>query len=169
MPDLQVIAPTTLPPGEQGKHYELIKQAIPSCLVISSPERRQALKQTPANIPSWYDTTSQAQKDQLNTLLESRCHALNELEKSLSKVQALEAFAQPLLEAALKAAGHALDVNQTWLRLYVPVEDAFGRKTGGVNRSAHSGCARNGGVYSRPPPLPPARRWGSRNRLCAFR
>lgn len=138
MPDLQVIAPTTLPPGEQGKHYELIKQAIPSCLVISSPERRQALKQTPANIPSWYDTTSQAQKDQLNTLLESRCHALNELEKSLSKVQALEAFAQPLLEAALKAAGHALDVNQTWLRLYVPVEDAFGRKTGGVRGKTFS-------------------------------
>lgn len=131
MPDLQIIAPTTLPPGEQGKHYELIKQAIPSCLVSSSPERRQALKQTPASIPDWYDTTSQAQKDQLKTLLESRCHSLNELEKSLSKVQALEAFAQPLLEAALKAAGHALDVNQTWLRLYVPVEEAFGRKTGG--------------------------------------
>ncbi|NVZ56469.1 hypothetical protein HX797_09335 [Pseudomonas edaphica] len=131
MLELQVIASSTLPPGEQGQHYELIKQAIPSCLVSSSPERRQALKQTPANIPSWYDATSQSQKDQLKTLLESRCHSLNELEKSLSKVQALEAFAQPLLEAALKAAGYALDVNQTWLRLYVPVEDAFGKKTGG--------------------------------------
>ena len=131
MLELQVIAPSTLPPGEQGQHYELIKQAIPSCLVSSSPERRQALKQTPANIPTWYDATSQSQKDQLKTLLESRCHSLNELEKSLSKVQALEAFAQPLLEAALKAAGYALDVNQTWLRLYVPVEDAFGKKTGG--------------------------------------
>lgn len=138
MPDLQAIAPSTLPPGEQGKHYALIKQAIPSCLVSSSPERRTALKQTPAIIPEWYSATSQAQKDQLNTLLESRCHSLNELEKSLSKVQALEAFAQPLLEAALKAAGHALDVNQTWLRLYVPVEDAFGRKTGGVRGKTFS-------------------------------
>ena len=46
MLELQVIAPSTLPPGEQGQHYELIKQAIPSCLVSSSPERRQALKQT---------------------------------------------------------------------------------------------------------------------------
>lgn len=138
MLELQVIAPTTLPPGEQGKHYALIKQAIPSCLVSSSPERRQALKQTPANIPSWYDTTSQAQKAQLKTLLESRCHSLHELEKSLSKIQALEAFAQPLLEAALKAAGHVLDVNQTWLRVYVPVEDAFGKKTGGFRAKTFS-------------------------------
>lgn len=131
MPDLQAIAPSTLPSGEQGKHYALIKQAIPSCLVSSSPERRTALKQTPANIPDWYDTTSEMQKDQLKTLLESRCHSLNQLEKSLCNVQTLEAFTQPLLEAALKAAGHALDVKQTWLRLYVPVEDAFGKKTGG--------------------------------------
>lgn len=131
MPELQTSAPSTLPPGEQGQHYALLKQAIPSCLVSSSPERRQALKQTLATIPSWYDATSQPQKNQLKTLLESRCHSLNELEKSLRKVQALEAFAQPILEAALKAAGHVLDVKQTWLRLYVPVEDAFGKKTGG--------------------------------------
>src|SRR5690606_12566250 len=52
-------------------------------------------------------------------------------EKSFGIIQALDAFSQPLLVAALKAAGHELDVNQTYLRLYIPAEDAFGVRTGG--------------------------------------
>lgn len=131
MPDPQISAPPAPLPGEQGQHYALIKQAIPSCLVNSSPERRKALQHTAVHIPTWYDTSSQAQKDQLKTLLEARCESMIELEKSFGKVQSVEGFAQPLLTAALKAAGHELDIHHTWLRLYVPVEDAFGVKTGG--------------------------------------
>lgn len=131
MPELQVSAPSTPLRGEQGKHYERIQQAIPTCLVNSSSERRKALKGTPPHIPSWFDTVSQAQKDSLYALLERRCNAQNELEKFLGTIQTAQAFSQPLLEARLKASGHILDVNQTWLRLYVPAEDAFGKKTGG--------------------------------------
>lgn len=130
MPD-PVIAPSAPLSAEQGPHYALIKQAIPSCLVNSSPERRNALKHTAVQIPTWYDTAPQAQKDQLKTLLQARCQSMNELEKSFSKVQSVETFAQPLLTAALKAAGHDLDIHHTWLRLYVPVQDAFGVRTGG--------------------------------------
>src|SRR5690606_4952761 len=101
---------TPLPlPGEQGQHYELIKQAIPSWMVNSSPERRQALKQTPVQIPAWYDAASQVQKDQLKTLFDARGQSQIELEKSFGIIQALDAFSQPLLVAALKAAGHELD------------------------------------------------------------
>ncbi|WP_213153595.1 dermonecrotic toxin domain-containing protein [Pseudomonas carnis] len=131
MPDFQVTDPATPLPGEQGQHYELIKQAIPTCLVNSSPSRRKALKDTPPAIPRWYDAASQAHKDQLKVLLDARCDSLNELEKTFSHIRSEQAFAQPLLEAKLKAIGHELDVNQTWLRLYVPVEDAFGVKTSG--------------------------------------
>lgn len=131
MPDFQVTDPATPPPGEQGQHYELIKQAIPTCQVNSSPSRRKALKDTPPAIPRWYDAASQARKDQLNVLLDARCDSLNELEKTFSHIRSEQAFAQPLLEAKLKAIGHELDVNQTWLRLYVPAEDAFGVKTAG--------------------------------------
>lgn len=131
MPDSQVSDPVTPLPGEQGQHYALIRQAIPACLVNSSPSRRKALKDTPPAIPRWYDAASQARKDQLKVLLDARCHSLNELEKTFSQISSEEAFAQPLLEAKLKAIGHELDVNQTWLRLYVPVEDAFGVKTRG--------------------------------------
>lgn len=131
MPDFQVTDPATPLPGEQGQHYELIKQAIPTCLVNSSPSRRKALKDTPPAIPRWYDAASQARRDQLKVLLDARCDSLNELEKTFSHIRSEQAFAQPLLEAKLKAIGHELDVNQTWLRLYVPVEDAFGVKTAG--------------------------------------
>ena len=65
MPDFQVTDPATPLPGEQGQHYELIKQAIPTRLVNSSPSRRKALKDTPPAIPRWYDAASQARKDQL--------------------------------------------------------------------------------------------------------
>ncbi|MGY2178247.1 dermonecrotic toxin domain-containing protein [Pseudomonas azotoformans] len=125
---------STLPPalpGEQGQHYAFIRQAIPACLVQSSAKRRQALKQAAPQVPGWYDKASQAHKDQLNTLLQARCESLNLLEKTLQKIQSVNAFAQPLLEAALKDNGHDLDVNLTWLRLYSPTEDAFGVRTGG--------------------------------------
>lgn len=127
------VTPTLPPalPGEQGQHYAFIKQAIPACLVESSAERRQALKQTSPQIPAWYDATPQARKDELKALMQARCESLNRLEKTLGKAQSLQAFAQPLLEAALKTAGHELDVNLTWQRLYSPVEDVFGlRKIG---------------------------------------
>ncbi|MGF6096283.1 dermonecrotic toxin domain-containing protein [Pseudomonas sp. 18175] len=131
----------TLPPalpGEQGQHYSFIRQVIPDCLVQSSPARRLALKQTAPQVPAWYDAASQASKDQLNTLLQARCESLNRLERTLGKTQALDAFAQPLLVAALKAQGFELDVNLTWLRLYSPAEDAFGVRTGGFKVRTYS-------------------------------
>jgi hypothetical protein len=125
-------------PIDQGQHYTLIKQAIAPCLVRASPERRQALKETAPQIPDWYAAAAQHQKDQLKTLMDARCDALNQLEKSMGKLQSVTAFAQPLLEAALKKAGFELDVHQTWLRLYSPVEDAFGRPTGGFKSKSFS-------------------------------
>ena len=122
--------PTPLP-GEQGQHYAFIRQSIAPCLVQSSPERRNALKHTPPQIPSWYAAAGEAQKQQLKTLLEARCESLNALEKSLDKLQSTQSFCQPLLEAALARAGHPLDVNRTWVRLYSAAEDAFGVSTGG--------------------------------------
>ncbi|KTB67868.1 hypothetical protein AO066_27670 [Pseudomonas fluorescens] len=132
-------APTSPPaPIEQGQHYALIKQAIAPCLSQASPSRRLALKQTPAQIPDWYAGAAQPRKDQIKALLDARCSSLNELEKSLAKLQSVTAFAQPLLEAALKQAGFELDVNQTWLRLYYPVEDAFGVATGSFRTKTFS-------------------------------
>ncbi|WP_226455638.1 dermonecrotic toxin domain-containing protein [Pseudomonas sp. AF03-9] len=121
----------TLRPGEQGRHYAFIRQAVSSCLVQSSPERRQALKHTSPQVPAWYAASSESQQAQLKALLDARCESLNALEKTLGKLQSVQTFGQPLLEAALKDAGFPLDVNRTWLRLYSPAEDAFGVATAG--------------------------------------
>lgn len=132
MPSTSVVpaAHSTLP-VDQGQHYRFIRQAIPACLVESSSERRQALKHTSPQVFAWYDAASQVQKDLLKKRLDARCESLNRLEKILGRIQTVTAFAQPLLAQALKDAGHELDVNRTWLRLYSPAEDAFGVSTGG--------------------------------------
>ena len=124
--------------GEQGRHYPFIKQTIAACMIQTSPERRRALQHTPVQIPAWYAAASSAQKDQLKALMDARCESLNALESSLGKIQTVNAFCQPLLETALKDAGHALGVNRTWLRLYSPVDDAFGVRTGGFKSKTYS-------------------------------
>lgn len=124
-------SPRTPLRGEQGRHYAFIQQTIAPCLVQSSSVRRHALKHTPAKLPSWYAAATDVQKNRLKALLDARCESLNALEETLDKLQSVQTFCQPLLEAALKKAGYPLDVNLTWLRLYSPVKDGFGVTTGG--------------------------------------
>lgn len=61
----------------------------------------------------------------MKTLTEASCHAQNQFDLSNRGIQDITGFAKPLLVAALKAAGHELDVDNTWLRLYYPVEYTF--------------------------------------------
>ncbi|SEM88360.1 C-terminal novel E3 ligase, LRR-interacting [Pseudomonas sp. ok272] len=117
--------------GAQGQHYEFIKNAVPECLIKASPQRRLALKQTRPHIPDWYAALNDAQREVLNSDLDTQCHSQNALDTLMRKVQDVEAFAGPLLTAALAEAGHVLDVDQVHLRLYVPVDDSFGRRTSG--------------------------------------
>ena len=128
MTDLSPIPATA---GEQGQHYELLKRAVPACLVNAAPQRRAALRQTRPVIPNWYGALSASDRDVLNRDLDAKCHSQNELDKSMLKIQEINDFAAPLLTAALVAAGHALDVEHVFLRLYIPIEDSFGRKTDG--------------------------------------
>lgn len=128
MTDLSPIPATA---GEQGQHYELLKRAVPACLVNAAPQRRAALRQTRPAIPNWYGALSASDRDVLNRDLDAKCHSQNELDKSMLKIQEINDFAAPLLKAALVAAGHALDVEHVFLRLYIPIEDSFGRKTDG--------------------------------------
>ncbi|WP_460131817.1 dermonecrotic toxin domain-containing protein [Pseudomonas sp. S1_E04] len=126
-----VVAPDFPMSGEQGRHYEFIKNAIPACLTSAAPQRRMALQQTPSTIPDWYAAATAEQREQLNRSLDARCDSQNKLDQLMANVQEVNAFAHPLLTEALKAAGHALDVDRVCLRLYVPVDDSFGRRTSG--------------------------------------
>ena len=120
-----------LPPGDQGRHFTIITRFIPNVLIRASEQNRGALRQLKPEIPAWYSSATQAQKDTLKTFVDASWNSLNQWEAQMAKIQTVVAFTKPLLEAALKRAGHELDVEQTCLRLYVPVEDAFGRRTGG--------------------------------------
>jgi hypothetical protein len=115
-------ASASLLPGGEGRHYAQIKAAIPESLISASPALRAAITQAKPEIPAWYAATTPAQKAALQNLLEASIKSHTALEQATGKVQEVNAFARPLLEAALKAAGFELDVNQVHLRLYVPVE-----------------------------------------------
>jgi len=129
---------TLLPPGDQGRHFTIITSFIPNVLIRASEQNRGALRQLKPEIPAWYSSATQAQKDTLKTFVDASWNSLNQWEAQMAKIQTVVEFAQPLLETALKHAGHELDVEQTCLRLYVPVEDAFGRRTGGFKSKTFS-------------------------------
>ncbi|WP_421552429.1 NEL-type E3 ubiquitin ligase domain-containing protein [Pseudomonas yamanorum] len=118
-------------PGSEGRHFAQIKGAIPQSLISASPALRAAIRQAKPEIPAWYAAATPAQRAQLKSLLEASFKSRTAWEHVMGNVQEVNAFAQPLLEAALKAAGFALDVNQVHLRLYVPVEAALGLVTTG--------------------------------------
>lgn len=130
-------APRALPPGltpvTEARHYGFLKASIPQYLVEAKPEHRAALKSTELSKSGWYGALTPASKGQLKPLLEARFTSQNRLDQHLSKVLPLEAFAQPLLDAALKAAGFPLPVKDVYLRLYTAVVDAFGVATGGYS------------------------------------
>lgn len=125
--------PDSALPVTHGRHYDLIKKAIPQHLIDAVPASRAALKQIKPRIHDWYITATAQQKNALKTLLQARVIAQGRLDKTLSRLQPLNDFAQPLLAQALKTAGFTLPVDDVFLRLYRPTVDAFGLKTGGFS------------------------------------
>ena len=120
----------SIQPARRGRHDAFLERSLPRWLVDTSVERKIELKNTQPHIPEWYATATDTQKKQLKTLLEIRFTSQNRLDNHLRALQAAQTFAQPLLEAALNAAGFTLPVNEVYLRLYTPTVDAFGVKSG---------------------------------------
>lgn len=119
--------------NEKGIHFDLIKNTIPECLIRASPQRRKVLKDTKPTLPQWYEKSSAGQQAVLKRLMEADCHAQNEWDKTIEAVQNITTYAKPLLTAALAEAGVDLDVENTWVRLYYPVEFKFFGLPVGVN------------------------------------
>jgi hypothetical protein len=126
----QVSAPVLTVAADQTPHYELIKTVFPPALVNATPALRQTLRGTKPVIPPWYEAATQEQKDQLKTCVDASLKSHTELEQAMSNLQDIDTFGEPLLVAALKAAGYELDVHTTCLRLYVPDTETFGVRTG---------------------------------------
>lgn len=111
---------------EKSIHHEFIRNAIPPWLADASPQRVSALKTVRLNLPDWHRTASASQHRHLKEAIKSHWVAQNSLDKTLSNLQDVYAFAEPLLKKALKDRfGVEDDVKQTWLRLYAPVKTSW--------------------------------------------
>lgn len=98
-------------------HYQLLTSALPSWLGNAGADKRQALATTaPQPLPG-----SAEQRAALARLTGAHWEAQNRVDQALQQVQDAKAFASPLLTQALQADyGLDLDVEATYLRLYIP-------------------------------------------------
>lgn len=118
-------------PIQYGRHYDIIKRAIPEYLIDASTEERAALRQRSALIPERYLRASPAQRRSLKPLLQAVGLTFRQLEKSLDDLPSLEAFAQSLLDAALNDASRWMPMDQVFVQLTILTENILGSGASG--------------------------------------
>jgi hypothetical protein len=112
--------------ADKSVHYELIEKAIPSWLQNTSPARVAALKEVTLKLPHWHTSASDDDHQALKDQMQLAWTAQNHIDQALNNLQDVYAFAKPLLQQALKDRyGVEDDVEDTWLRLYAPVNSAW--------------------------------------------
>lgn len=118
----------TSPPS---RHLNTILSKVPPWLTNAAPDLHRALRQAGANRLSWYEQARQSMPDVTEALRQD--HVLHlayqqELSEALKELPSLEAFAEPLLVAAIKERfGLEVDVRKTWLfhARRIQVDDSF--------------------------------------------
>ena len=109
-------------PQHPDEHYQPLKNAIPEWLGNTSASRRQALKNSTAQMPETLRLAATEQHAMLKDLTATSITAHSQVDKSLEHLQDAAAFAEPLLKAELKKCFDLdLDVRGTFVRLYIPV------------------------------------------------
>jgi hypothetical protein len=122
----QTSNPLANDPADQSIHFDLVRQAIPSWLSEASPARINALKTARASIPDWQANAAKAPQARLKQGIKLGWNAQNDIDRALSELQDVYAFAKPLLQRELKSRfGVEADVEETWLRLYAPAKTSW--------------------------------------------
>lgn len=129
MPNLQIPARLATPlraatDGDSplpGPHHALIQQQIPAWLSSALPHRVQALNAVTPMFPAWYVDAGQARHTALKADNAESWRSQNAVDRQLSALKDVYAFALPLLKRAIKDQ-YQLDLNvqATFLRLYLP-------------------------------------------------
>ncbi|MGE8147303.1 dermonecrotic toxin domain-containing protein [Pseudomonas frederiksbergensis] len=121
-------------PRHPDTHYAHLATALPMWLIKASANRRATLTDARPERISQLSSISPAQHRVLKRLNASYWTAQNSIDQHLGRLQDARAFGEPLLRAALKQQyGLDLDVNATWLRLYIPATTPwFPIKSGGA-------------------------------------
>ncbi|MDI3272379.1 DUF6543 domain-containing protein [Pseudomonas sp. AL03] len=118
--------------GDKGVHYQRVMQVIPQAIRNASPTRLKSLMNLKADIPEWYMSARDIDRDYLKELLKDRWRLQGELDQVLNDLQHdINAFAQPLLRSALKSnVDIDEDPNTLSLHLNVPSKIIFDIDTG---------------------------------------
>lgn len=118
MPDSPV-TPVRLAPPTPSIHRQLLIGVTPQWLIESTAPRRAALKHADTSLPPAYWRATPEQRQQLHACFTASFSTQTAVDKTLSALQGIDAFARPLLVNALK---EQYDVTlaphvDTWLSL----------------------------------------------------
>jgi hypothetical protein len=112
--------------SDNSVHYELVNKALPAWLLNTSVTRVEALKTVRLTLPDWHRNASVEAHQYLKNEMQFAWNAQNDVDKALSNLQDVYTFAKPLLQQALKDRYSVEDdVEETWLRLYAPVNSSW--------------------------------------------
>lgn len=118
MPSSDLLARAT-----KGPHHALIKQKIPHWLSTASLARAVQLHGIQPSRAPWYRTATPEQHNALRTTNADSWRTQNSVDRQLSNVQDVYAFAEPLLKKAIRDTYQLeLNVRTTFLYLYMPKE-----------------------------------------------
>ncbi|MGB3126036.1 MAG: DUF6543 domain-containing protein [Pseudomonas sp.] len=111
-------------PGEpQTAEYSVIKDKVPGWLIQASAPTREAFKYTSTEHVEWLDRLTQAERRQLGQYNDASATSQQAVDQAMAGLQTAEAFATPLLAAALKQRfSLEPDLEATYLELRNPVE-----------------------------------------------
>ncbi|MBV6827221.1 dermonecrotic toxin domain-containing protein [Pseudomonas sp. PD9R] len=116
-------------------HYLHLMNAIPSWLREAAPHRREALGKITPRMPQALKGAPKHHHAELGSLIAQQVTSQNRVDQALANLQNPAAFAEPLLNAALKTRfGLELDVSKTFLRLYIPTRYPWLRMKSGAAR-----------------------------------
>lgn len=113
-------------------HFLHLHHATPDWLASASASRRDALRRKAPHPEPGLATSPRQHHVDLGALNAQHWTAQNQVDRLLADLKDVDAFAAPLLTAAIKDQfGLTLDVNNTFVRLYIPVTNPwFGFSTG---------------------------------------
>jgi Leucine-rich repeat (LRR) protein len=113
-------------------HFLHLHHATPDWLANASALRRHALRRGTPHPEPGLASSPRRHQAHLRTLNAQYWAAQNQVDRLLADLKDVDAFAAPLLTAAIKdQVGLTLDVKNTFVRLYIPVTNPwFGFSTG---------------------------------------
>ena len=97
----------------QGRHFELIQNALPAWVKGTTLARIRALKLNGLQAPA----PSANASPELKRVVADHWQAQGPLDRRLGPLNDLRAFAEPLLKRALFTHYGEVDVRNTWLRI----------------------------------------------------